>query len=169
MKAPREWKSAPHFPISTPLLSSSLSLPSYAATRKYIFQLVHKQANITRRVGYSVFDGVEWLTAVQIELKGFLPWCIERHHNSAPSNKSISKNMGWTPKAMYNQTVIITAEKWLGKQDNTMKGAYASPWGGCGLVVPTAGPICPIIGPAVAHGAPLHPCTHPVFPSTASF
>ena len=55
-------------------------------------------------MGYSVFDGVGWLTifdgvgltAVQIELRGSLPWCIEHHNNSAPSNKSISKNMGWS-------------------------------------------------------------------------
>ena len=38
-----------------------------------------------------------------------------------------------------------------------MKGAYASPRGGCGLVAPTAGPICLIIGLENVPGGPYIP------------
>ncbi|XP_070092000.1 endogenous retrovirus group PABLB member 1 Env polyprotein [Equus caballus] len=128
-RALQERRNAAHFPISAPLLPSSLSLPSYAASRKHISQLMREQVNTTPKAGYSVFDGVGWLTAVQIELRGSLPWCVECHNSSAPPNKSISRNVGWTPKATCNQTIIITADMWLGKQDNTIRGAYASPRG----------------------------------------
>ena len=50
---------------------------------------------------------------------------------------------------------------WLGDKITPSKEPVPLLGGGCGLVAPTAGPVCLVIGPADAHGGPYIPARIP--------
>nr|XP_019586350.1 PREDICTED: endogenous retrovirus group PABLB member 1 Env polyprotein-like isoform X1 [Rhinolophus sinicus] len=106
-------------------ITNSTNFVSRSETYSHISNLIKEQVNKTRpSLGYAIYDGRGWLSAVQIEYTRPASVCVERHSDDP------ARIMGWTPQPLCNLTLNITNQSWLGWQTPFQKiGSYSSPWG----------------------------------------
>lgn len=85
-------KHTPTFPTYDSLTGLSVFL-SYRETKRHLFHLIKKQLNSSSTLGYTVHDGLGWMTAVQTQLLSKVLLCFESQNNS--HHQSETHDIGW--------------------------------------------------------------------------
>ena len=86
----------------------------YNCTHASVFALVQQQVNWTKLwLSYTVWDGLGWLAALQVDLQQPMPLCIKYHNGTINETAQL---MGWTPGDLCQHITILRAEDTWGKQ-----------------------------------------------------